>query len=768
MSGAYVAFVLVAVVVPGAGLQRWMRLRVDPALVVPLGAVVAASAQALGLATGWPPLAACLVAVTAGGVLLGRPRFAERPPASVLPAALALLALLAATQWRGNLPAADGGFLLDPMGDQPLHAGLAWELTLPRPQVPGLAGVPLSYHVGADLVRAAALQWAGVRPYAPLNREEPALWALALMLALGSVSRRLGAPPLAVALVPFTVLMTDFSWLCALVPGMTWWSDVFRGNVLISMAFANPVVPALALALGALLALARHDAGEGRGWLLLASLQAAAVPWFKVFLGAQLAAGLLLAGALALRRRAGAVSGSGTAWVPLALGAIAAAATLPLVLGGTGEQVEVVVAPLRLVAGSLRQLGLEPGLAGLLLATAPWLVVSLGLRLAGVREAFRALLDGPAFAAAAAAVALAGWPLALLLHVAARDVEGQELPSATIYFVEQSGVFLWVFAAAALARTVARTRRPALTLAAVALLGVPSTVEFALRKAWVAPDPVPGAVVRALDAIARDGRPGDVVLQRPGGRYPPLPVVLAGRRVVYERFTPYLTQFAPARSCSAGTRPSSASSAPPTPRKRLRWRGGRSPVPVPLRGRPRPLRSLRAARAAPRGGGRARLPDRHPRAATIRGRRRRGKPHPRRAIIPQLRRVPTVDFVLNRKGGVPLHDQLLAQLEMKISGARSAPGRGCRPSARSRGASVSTPTPSRVRTAISRRRVTSSCAAGPASMSARTRPPRSRTRAGSTRSCGSPSPPRSARGSRAPRSAPRSSGGSAPRRPSAW
>ena len=545
MSGAYVAFVLVAVVVPGMGLQRWMRLRVDPALVVPLGAVVAASAQALGLATGWPPLAACLVAVTAGGVLLGRPRFAERPPASVLPAALALLALLAATQWRGNLPAADGGFLLDPMGDQPLHAGLAWELTLPRPQVPGLAGVPLSYHVGADLVRAAALQWAGVRPYAPLNREEPALWALALMLALASVTRRLGAPPLAVALVPFTVLMTDFSWLCALVPGVTWWSDVFRGNVLISMAFANPVVPALALALGALLALARHDAGEGRGWLLLASLQAAAVPWFKVFLGAQLAAGLLLAGALALRRRAGAVSGSGTAWVPLALGAITAAATLPLVLGGTGEQVEVVVAPLRLVAGSLRQLGLEPGLAGLLLATAPWLVVSLGLRLAGVREAFRALLDGPAFAAAAAAVALAGWPLALLLHVAARDVEGQELPSATIYFVEQSGVFLWVFAAAALARTVARTRRPALTLAAVALLGVPSTVEFALRKAWVAPDPVPGAVVRALDAIARDGRPGDVVLQRPGGRYPPLPVVLEGRRVVYERFTPYLTQFAP-------------------------------------------------------------------------------------------------------------------------------------------------------------------------------------------------------------------------------
>jgi hypothetical protein len=46
--------------------------------------------------------------------------------------------------------------------------------------------------------------------------------------------------------------------------------------------------------------------------------------------------------------------------------------------------------------------------------------------------------------------------------------------------------------------------------------------------------------------VKAHSRPGDVVLQRPGARYPPLPVVLAGRRVVYERFTAYSTQFAPA------------------------------------------------------------------------------------------------------------------------------------------------------------------------------------------------------------------------------
>jgi hypothetical protein len=49
-----------------------------------------------------------------------------------------------------------------------------------------------------------------------------------------------------------------------------------------------------------------------------------------------------------------------------------------------------------------------------------------------------------------------------------------------------------------------------------------------------------------MRAVEAHSRPGDVVLQRPMARFPPLPVVLAGRRVVYERFTPYSTQFAPA------------------------------------------------------------------------------------------------------------------------------------------------------------------------------------------------------------------------------
>jgi hypothetical protein len=558
MSLPFVAFALVAVVLPGIGLQRWVRVKADSALVLPLGAAQAAAAHALSLASGQAWLFPALLSLSAAGMLRRGPRPAGVPELRGLLSALAaLILLLAVTQYRGNRPGPDGGFLLDPMGDQPLHAGITWELTLPwPPQVPGLAGVPLSYHYGADLVRAAALRWAGVPPYAPLNREEPTLWALALMLALAGLVRRLGGPPLAVALAPWTVLLTDFSFVCAARPHLQWWSDVFRGNLLISLAFTNPVVPALALALGALIALSRHEAGEGRGWFFLALVQAVAVPWFKVFLGAQLGLALVLAlGVSAWRGRRG--RSAALAHPPAALlgptvaaGTIAAATgllALPLILGPGGERVRVTLAPLRLVRDSLTQLDLGGGgFLGVALLAVPWLFVSLGLRTFGVPRAARAFVGAPPSLSTAAALALSGWPLGLLFHAAARDIDGHELPSATIYFLEQSGAVLWAFAALAVAGWAARWRRPALAVLLVGLVALPSTLEFAVRKAAVAPDPVPAGFVRALDAIARDGHPGDVVLQRPVARYPPLPAILVGRRVVYERFTPYLTQFASA------------------------------------------------------------------------------------------------------------------------------------------------------------------------------------------------------------------------------
>jgi hypothetical protein len=530
----------------GAGLQRWVRAPIDTALILPLGAAQVAGAYWLGLALGSPWVCPVLLLVSTGGLLLGLPT-ASAPISlrTVLLPGLALLGLLAVTQYGGNRLAPDGAFLRDPMGDQFLHAGITWELTQPYPpQVPGLAGVHLDYHYGADLVRAAALRWAGLHPYDALNRVEPTLWALGLMLGLAALARRLGGSSLAVSLAPWTVLLTDLSFVAAAF-GATWWTDLLRGNLLLSLAFANPAVPALMLATSALVAFARFEAGEGRAWLLLAAVQTAAVPFFKTFLGAQLALALGVAALLALARR----STDGRAALPsLLLAAVALLGLAPLVTGASAHQVAVVLAPLDLVGSSLRQIGFENlGGATLAAATLPWLVASLGLRLIGLPGAARTAVGGSVWASACALLALLGWPLGLLFRVSARDLGGGELPSASIYFLEQSGTVLWVFAALALGARAAGWRRRTVVLALVAgaAVALPSTVEFAIRKSAVAPDRVGPHIVRAIHAVARDGQPGDVVLERPSVHRPPLPVVLVGRRVVYERFSTYLTQFAP-------------------------------------------------------------------------------------------------------------------------------------------------------------------------------------------------------------------------------
>ena len=308
-----------------------------------------------------------------------------------------------------------------------------------------------------------------------------------------------------------------------------------RGNVLLSLVYANPLVPALGLAVGALVSLSRHEETGRPGHLALAALQAAAVPFFKVFLGAQLVLGLGVAFLLARNasRRSLAIAAA-----PIAL------ATALLALGQGGETVAIAFDPFDLVRTTRETLGLDP-VSGLRLAAAGalWLLLSLGLRLAGLGEALRAL-RGPALGSALAAIALSGWPLGLLFRVSAPEMlAGQNPVNDAGYLLEQSGPLLWVFAAMALARFAASPARRLAVAAAVLLFATPATLQYAVKKAATAPDRMPATMVRAMRALESASRPGDVVLQRPGGRYPAAPVVLAGRRVTYERFTPYLTQF---------------------------------------------------------------------------------------------------------------------------------------------------------------------------------------------------------------------------------
>lgn len=539
---SYLTFVALALVGPGLALLRLLRLPIDPALVLPLGTVVAAGSHWLSLVLGLPWLFPLVTLVLTASLLLpaGPWKRAEGAPirTSVFPF-LALVALFALTQYRWNRIDRDGGFLLDPIApydDAVFHVGLARELaTGYPPQVPGLSGVRLGYHFGAGLVRGALLRWAGVEPYDAIARYDPTLWALALALALSSLARQIGAPPAAIALAPWTLLLTDFSFVFAFNPAAFYWSDLLRGNLLFSLAYVNPVVPGLGLALGGLIALARHGHGQGRGWLALAALLAAAVPHFKVFLGVHLVLGL--AAAFVLGR------GLRPAGPLLAVALPCALSTALLALGPGRASVLISLAPLDLVHATRESLGLPP-LAGasLLLWAVFWLLASLGLRILGLRPAARALVSGSAPAATLAAMALLAWPMGLLMRIAVRDAfPGQKVVNDALYVVEQGGPLLWVFAAIAVAG-VASTRGR-LAAACLVALALPSTVQFAVQKARSTPDRVPPPMVRAALALRAAARPGDVVLQRPGGRYPPLPVLLAGLRVPYERYTPFRTQF---------------------------------------------------------------------------------------------------------------------------------------------------------------------------------------------------------------------------------
>ena len=142
-------------------------------------------------------------------------------------------------------------------------------------------------------------------------------------------------------------------------------------------------------------------------------------------------------------------------------------------------------------------------------------------------------------------MSLSAWPLGLLFRVSAPEVlPGQKTVNDAAYLIEQGGPLLWIFTAIALAAFARSAPRRVVAAVAVVALALPATVQFVLKKLDTRPDPIPAAMVRAMDALQQASRPGEVVLQRPGGRFPPAPVILIGRRVPYERFTPYLTQFA--------------------------------------------------------------------------------------------------------------------------------------------------------------------------------------------------------------------------------
>jgi hypothetical protein len=535
---AFSLFAGLAVIAPGIALQRLLRLRLDVSLVVPLGLAFSACAYWVALLIGLPWLFVPLVLLVDLGIIWPREswRLAVGPSLrGALAPAVVLVLLFGLTNYRLNRFLPSGEFLLDPCErvDTAYHVGLTWELVAGYPpQAPGLSGVTLGYHLGSYLVRAAAVRFAGIHPYDALSRFDLTLWAFALVLALRRAAHVMGAPARAQALAGWIPLLSDFSFLLIFVRGSEWWGARLYGNLLEDIFFSNAMVPAFAMALGALGAWHRFRSGEGRGYLILALFLSAAVPTFKVFLAAPFAAGLVVTALLDRQSRRTALS--------LAAPCIVVAAALAL--GRGGETVSLFVSPLAVTNRVRVAFGLAP-LAGLALLgwALVWVLASLGLRVFGLAAACRAL-RGDAPVRVMGAMALFGWPASLSVTLTADAARNNE----ALYFIEQAGPLLWLFSLPVLLHFVQRARRPLLLCALLACVCLPTTVEYVVRKSLATPETIPRKVVETMRSLARASHPGDVVIMRPYSPYPPPPVVLAGRRVPITGYFPYRQQFAPA------------------------------------------------------------------------------------------------------------------------------------------------------------------------------------------------------------------------------
>jgi len=531
----FALFAGVGIVAPGIGLQRLARVRWDPALVVPLGLLACALFYWLSLLSGVPLVFPVLV-LAAGAGAWCRP-WASRAAGPSLRGALfpiaVLVALFAITQYRVNRVDSSGAFLLD-VGehvDTALHVGLSFELVAGYPpQVPGFSGVPMQYHVASHLVRAAASRWALIHPYDALCRFDITVWAVALVLALRAAAAAAGLGREAVAAAGFVPLATDLSFIPGLLLGAEWWAQRLGDSFLEPVFFANSISPALAIALTAIVSLARAERGEGRGHLALAAVLAVGAGFFKVFTGAQLVLAIGVAWLLGRGRRRllAMLVPAGLALVVLALASRAPA-------GVTG--VAVALVPFAGAGPALQAFAVPVSSGvGYVIAGLAWLVLSLGLRGVGLPRSWQDLRRGGGASCTLAALALCGWPLALLLRITA-DPGFDE----SSYFLQASGVVLWLYAAAALAPLAARSRLAVAALLIV--LALPASVEFVVRKAIQPGEAIAPAAVEAMAALRAASRPGDVVITRPLPRLVPLPMVLAGRRVAFSNYLSYWQQF---------------------------------------------------------------------------------------------------------------------------------------------------------------------------------------------------------------------------------
>lgn len=421
----------------------------------------------------------------------------------------------------------DGSMRAYPVADVYMHLAIAGELThtLP-PQCPVFAGVPLSYHVGNDLVVAMLAKVTGGDLRDLTVRVVPSLLLGLSMLTVFACARRwLKSEAWAAVATALVFFGEDFSYLASLAFGSgSVERQVFATYPSVFSLFSlNPMVPAVGMLFAGLLALQLYLEENRVAGLVLAAMFFAGLVEVKIFVAIHVCVSLGVAAAAA-----GVI---GRDWRLFRSAALTAVLAGPLALGaawlnrGGGGIV--------LTSGGWREcsqlatawgLGGAPhgwlfGLVPLVVATAlgPRVIAS-GAILRSLRQPGR---EGGVRFLVAAFVVLGVAAAMIFRVVPAGDPEGY---NQSAWFFAQSKYVAWLFAVESLrggAAWVARRgwppRRAAAVVALAALaVSVPGALEYFRNftrsfRALPAGDVSP-AQTQILTALQQAAQPGDVIM----------------------------------------------------------------------------------------------------------------------------------------------------------------------------------------------------------------------------------------------------------------
>ena len=185
-----------------------------------------------------------------------------------------------------------------------LHTSIAAELShsIP-PQLPWMAGLPLSYHVGMDLVASVLNRYTGLAVPDLVVRFCPVLFVSVDVLAVFCVARRfIGSAEAGVTGALLGVLGEDLSFVPGILDGQgqPWNAWYFQAPTVFSIYFINPMVAAHSLLFTALLCFYFSVKDGRRGWSAAAVLCSVALFETKIFVFVQLVLSLCSAGAVHL------------------------------------------------------------------------------------------------------------------------------------------------------------------------------------------------------------------------------------------------------------------------------------------------------------------------------------------------------------------------------------------------------------------------------------------------------------------------------------